>query len=213
MKFPYNRVLEIKKRYQRGELPREEAKEQLAYLLDLKDDNDFCAEAIPENVRNDYYQSYGPLVRLSDVCNTLRLWARTYTTPLPTDSDHKTEDRDYLREAWGYVELQISKSCLLNRLFFQTETLRTTPCPEHEGRWSGCAWSGTPCACQNGANVTGWLPNEEDTGYSDDPNAPLCDFCGKPPLKQGMWSTRVDGKRGHPECMDANPYSQKTQEK
>lgn len=45
MKFPYNKVLTIKGRYQDGRLSREEAKEQLAYLLDLKDDTDFCEEA------------------------------------------------------------------------------------------------------------------------------------------------------------------------
>lgn len=200
MKFPYNQVLKIKAQYQAGKLDREAAKEQLAYLLDLKDDSDFCAEAAGETYKP---ASYGPLLRLSDVCNTLRLWARTYSTPLPDDDPHKKQDREKLREAAEYVDLQVSKSCLLDRLFFQDESVRTVPCPEHKGRWSGCSWGSPGCACRNGANVTGWLP--ADDGYSDDPEAPLCDFCGKPPLKQGLWSSRVDNKHGHPDCMDKNP--------
>jgi hypothetical protein len=207
MKFPYNRVLEIKKSYQQGHITREEAKELMAYVLDMKDDNDFCVEAAKAESYNDSYpfHSYGPLVRLSDVCNILRTWARAYTEPLPGDHEYKTAERQRFSDAWSHIDLQIRKSCLLDRLFFQKEGLRMEPCPEHKGRWSGCSWSSTPCACQNGSNVTGWLPAVEDTGYNDDPNAPLCDFCGKPPFKQGMWSSRVDQKHGHPECMDANP--------
>jgi hypothetical protein len=208
MKFPYNKVLDIKARYQTGKLDREAAKEQLAYLLDLKDDDDFCGEAVAAQAENGWgeywqknYASHGPLLRLSDVCNILRLWARVYSTPLPGDDEYKRKDREKLHEAAGYVDLQISKSCLLDRLFFQEEGLRTAQCPAHRGRWSGCNWDSPGCACRNGSNVTGWLPPPEAEGYSGDPAAPLCDFCGRPPLKQGLWSSRADGKHGHPECM------------
>ena len=206
MKFPYNRVLEIKRQYQDGAITREEAKELMAYVLDMKDDNDFCVEAAKAESYNDAYpfHSYGPLVRLSDVCNILRTWAKAYCVAQPGENEYKAAVRQQFQEAWQHIDLQIRKSCLLDRLFFQNEGLRTVPCPEHKGSWSGCSWGSPPCACQNGANVTGWLPNEEDTGYSD--SSTLCDFCGKPPLKQGLWSSRVDGKHGHPECMDANPY-------
>jgi hypothetical protein len=202
MKFPYNPVLVIQAKYQAGKLSREDAKEQLAYLLDLKNDNDFCVEAAGETFKP---ASYGPLLRLSDLCNTLRLWARVYCTLLPGDDEYKKQDRLRLNEAASYVDLQISKSCLLDRLFFQDEALRTVPCPTHKGRWSGCVWDKLPCGCQNGANVTGWLPAPEAEGYVDAPEAPLCDFCGKPPYKQGLWSSRVDDKHGHPDCMDKNP--------
>jgi hypothetical protein len=50
----------------------------------------------------------------------------------------------------------IAKSCLLYRLIYAGEELRTTPCPKHKGRWSG--WSFDPCACSFGPNLTGWLP-------------------------------------------------------
>lgn len=211
MKFPYNRILEIKGQYQEGAITREEAKELMAYVLDMKDDNDFCVEAAKAESYNDSYpfQSYGPLARLSDICNILRTWAKAYEVPQPGENEYKTKVREEFRDAWRHVDLQIRKSCLLDRLFFQTEGLRTVPCPEHRGSWSGCVWKDLPCGCQNGANVTGWLPNAEDTGYVD---GPLCDFCGMPPKKQGLWSSRVDNKHGHPECMDANPmYPKKEQ--
>jgi hypothetical protein len=200
MKFPYNRVLEIKKQYQDGAITREEAKELMAFVVDLTDGNDACAEAIPAHERNEQYRSYGPLVRLSDVCNILRTWAHAYVTPAVPQEDWQMKDRSRFQEAWSFIDLQIRKSCLLDRLFFQTEGLRTVPCPVHKGRWSGCDWSSPGCECRNGSNVTGWLPAAEDTGYTD--SSTLCDFCGKPPLKQGLWSSRVDGKHGHPECMD-----------
>jgi hypothetical protein len=204
MKFPYDKVREIQARYQAGKLDREAAKEQLAYLLDLKSDNDFCPEAA-EKSEYSTPASYGPLVRLSDVCNILRLWAKAFSTQLPTDSKEKAEERNEFFTHWSRVDLAIRKSCLLDRLFFQDETIRTEPCPTHKGRWSGCDWNSPGCECRNGSNVTGWLPASEFTGYTDDPEAPLCSFCNKPPFKQGLWSSRVDNKHGHPECMDANP--------
>ena len=213
MKFPYDKVREIQHHYQAGKIDREAAKEQLAYLLDLRNDNDYCADAA-QPTEHFKPMSYGPVLRLSDVCTILRLWARTYATPLPNDADYTKEARKKLAEYWQYVDLQISKSCLLDRLFFQDdEAVRTEPCPEHKGRWSGCAWENLPCGCQNGSNVTGWLPLPEAQGYSTDPDAPLCSFCGKPPMKQGIWSSRVDDKHGHPECMDANPLPKDWQSK
>jgi hypothetical protein len=212
MKFPYNKVLEIRRSYQAGKLSRDEAKEQLAYVLDLKETDDFCADAVAElgASHGDYWRenfaSAGPLLRLTDICNILRLWARVYMATLPEDApEYAKEERKKFQEAAMFIDIQVSKSCLLDRLFYQAETLRKEPCPAHRGRWSGCAWEDLPCGCQNGANVTGWLPNAEDTGYSDDPNAPKCDFCGNPPFKQGLWSSRVDNKHGHPACMDKNP--------
>jgi hypothetical protein len=211
MKFPYNRVLEIQAKYQAGKLDREAAKEQLAYLLDLKNTNDFCVEAAGEPT--EYYKpaSHGPLLRLSDVCNTLRLFARLFCTPQPTDDEWKKKERLEHYEHFQKVDLAISKSCLLDRLFYQeNEGVRTVPCPDHKGSWSGCNWNSPGCACRNGANVTGWLPLPEADGYVDDPEAPLCDFCGKPPFKQGLWSSRVDNKHGHPDCMNANPMVKTT---
>jgi len=210
MKFPYNKVLDIKGAYQAGKIDRDTAKEQLAYLLDLKEDNDFCPDAVEKPTQYSKPMSYGPLMRLSDCCNILRAWAKAVYTPLPdVDSKEKAEDRNEFYLHWSTVDLAINKSCLLWRLFFTEEGVRQTQCPEHKGRWSGCNWSSPGCECRNGSNVTGWLPDEEFTGYQPEGEAPACDFCGKTPLRQGLWSSRVDGKHGHPECMDANPMPPK----
>jgi hypothetical protein len=208
MKFPYNRALDIQRAYKQGKLTREEATQQLSFILDLDDSNDFCAEAA--GVPTEYWKpsSYGPLLRLSDVCNTLRLWAKTYCVPVEGEDKWTAENRRKFYETWQYVDIQISKSCLLDRLFFQDdEVIRTVPCPAHKGKWSGCAWGepecatqGNPMGCMNGSNVTGWLPLPENMGYDERPDAPKCDYCGKPPLKHGLWFTRFDGKQGHPEC-------------
>jgi hypothetical protein len=168
VKFPYNQVLQIKRRYQDGELPREEAKEQLAFVLELGDDDDMCVEASSKHAI-----SYGPLVRLSDVCSVLTLWAEQSSTELPTDSHVTKETRQSFREAWNRVRLAIDKSNFLSRLFFTDEGLRTEPCEYHKGRWGGCwpVWNETPCACQAGGNVTGWLPADQkfaDLTYWDD---------------------------------------------
>lgn len=199
MNFPYERALEIRRRYKKGDLLREQAVEQLSFLLDIDDTSDMATGTVTKPNG----QSYGPLLRLSDVCNILRLWAGKFAEELPDDKEYKRDAREKFAEAWHAVDLAISKSCLLDRLFFQKEGVRTQPCPEHKGQWSGCNWD-KACACQNGSNVTGWLPNPEDIGYVE--GGPLCDFCQKPPMKQGLWSSRVDNKHGHPECMDANPY-------
>jgi len=60
-----------------------------------------------------------------------------------------------------YVFTQIHKSNLLHRLLYQGQKLRSRPCPEHKGTWSGCHWEALPCGCQDGSNVTGWLPEPE----------------------------------------------------
>jgi hypothetical protein len=84
-------------------------------------------------------------------------------------SDSGDAELDKLRayewacERVGWVFTQIAKSCLLWRLIYEGQELRRVPCPVHEGHWSGCAWPERPedaCACMDGSNVTGWLPNE-----------------------------------------------------
>ncbi len=62
---------------------------------------------------------------------------------------------------WAEVDLAISKSNLLARLFFTEEDVRVEKCPAHKGRWSGCDWKEGgvgPCACTTHSNVPGWLP-------------------------------------------------------
>lgn len=74
-------------------------------------------------------------------------------------------------EAVRALDLAVRKSCLLSRLIYVGEPLRTRKCPRHEGRWSGIPWPGAKCThgpdckCASGCEciapcgcATGWLP-------------------------------------------------------
>src|ERR1700692_879842 len=97
--------------------------------------------------------SYGPLVRLSDVCNTLRMWAHAKATVLPTDNEYTKQDREQFSEWFDTIELAIRKSNLLGRLFFTADNLRNIPCPTHNGKWAGIPMT-TICRCQAFGNLT-----------------------------------------------------------
>jgi hypothetical protein len=122
-------------------------------------------------------------IEVAEYCNALRIWA---TVSDRTDEEraflragcaHLTarfHGRVPIRtlcdalQAWGTTEapalammlsLFIGKSCLLSRLIYAGEPLRTRPCPIHRGRWSGC-FKVCPAGCNFEENVTGWLPND-----------------------------------------------------
>ena len=90
---------------------------------------------------------------------------RSMMTGKKTSEDHAYDElksQEKIAEAAYEVFRQITKSNLLARLIYGGQALRTTPCPTHKGRWSGCMWpkdSKDVCACMVGSNVTGWLPN------------------------------------------------------
>lgn len=76
-----------------------------------------------------------------------------------TERDHRLQDlREYESRASAVddVFLQISKSALLDRLLYGGEPVRTKPCPEHKGRWSGLEFGEN--MCPHGCQLTGWLP-------------------------------------------------------
>lgn len=100
----------------------------------------------------------------SKFCEIMDAWAQACMTELPTDDDHKKEWRKKFREAWQFIRLSIRKSCLLDRLMYGGETLRTVPCPVHKGRWSGCSVDPQPdgCNCRHDICLTGWQQNPED---------------------------------------------------
>lgn len=55
-------------------------------------------------------------------------------------------------------QTRIRKSCLLDRLLYVGEPLRTVPCPLHKGRWSGCFMPPCPHGCDRGCGCTsGWV--------------------------------------------------------
>lgn len=82
------------------------------------------------------------------------------------ERDATPEDAERVRS----LRLAIRKSCLLDRLIYIGEPLRTVPCPRHHGRWSGLSWPGETCThgpgcrCPHGCAcvapcgcATGWV--------------------------------------------------------
>lgn len=61
---------------------------------------------------------------------------------------------------WCRIELAIMKSCLLDRLIYGGEKLRTQKCPKHLGKWSGCSFAS--CECSHDSCLTGWIKNPDD---------------------------------------------------
>jgi hypothetical protein len=110
------------------------------------------AEAMLKELSKHYRMPVLPVRRF---CDALRTWGRAV-------QDGKYREKD-LVPAIDLVFLAIEKSNLLWRLLWAGEPLRSTPCPVHEGKWSGCVWpkdSKDVCPCMSGCNVTGWLPEQ-----------------------------------------------------
>jgi len=96
----------------------------------------------------------------SRFCTAMETWADAAATPLESDSQAARERRDQFGHHWQIIYGAIRKSCLLDRLMYGQEKLRTRPCPVHHGRWSGitsppCEHCGVGPTCQCN---TGWLP-------------------------------------------------------
>ena len=77
-------------------------------------------------------------VEIETLCNDGMAWLRAQRLPVP----------------------DVGKSCLMGRLIYGGEELRTRPCPVHHGHWSGCSPELCPGGCNYGINWTGWLPND-----------------------------------------------------
>ena len=105
----------------------------------------------------------GRLMSPDFFCGTLITWAELSGTPLEGEAEHRKELRKTFREHWNFVYVAIMKSCLLDRLMYGGESVRTRMCPKHKGRWSG-AWldESQRCECEHGSCLTGWLPNPGD---------------------------------------------------
>jgi hypothetical protein len=93
-------------------------------------------------------------------CDAFETWANATMSSLDSDDQEKREWREEFGEHWAHIQLAIVKSCLLQRLIYGRERLRTHPCPVHNGRWSGI--TDPPCQhCGIGPSCrcnTGWLP-------------------------------------------------------
>jgi len=84
-----------------------------------------------------------------------------YCKALYTYLDLRAEKDEKFAEMYGFLNVSVNKSCLLDRLIYCGEELRTEKCPTHDGIWSGCDFDQKitccrgPCGC-----ITGWLPNK-----------------------------------------------------
>jgi hypothetical protein len=106
-----------------------------------------------------------PTLKPEEFCEAFYTWAEACQTELPTDDADKKQWRIKFADHWSFIELAFHKSCLLDRLIYAREPLRTEMCPRHKGKWSGCVFEKLECGCQFGSNVTGWLvPPEQEKG-------------------------------------------------
>lgn len=78
----------------------------------------------------------GFVIDSEEFCDRIDEWAR-----LMCESERRHEK---FRQAWFLVRLAIRKSCLLSRTIYHGERPSQTPCPVHEGKWSGihAGWPG-----------------------------------------------------------------------
>lgn len=82
-------------------------------------------------------------------CSALRTWAAIVSA----------KDKD-TANAVSRLRQSISKSCLLKRMIYLGEELRTRQCPIHNGEWSGCYVERCPAGCDTCGCACGWLPND-----------------------------------------------------
>lgn len=99
-----------------------------------------------------------------DFCEALEQWAEAFVNPQEHDDSDTRVRRQEFQVHWGEVHKAIRKSCLLERLLYGGEKLRTRPCPIHKGQWSGitdppCEHCGVGPTCRCN---TGWLPEADN---------------------------------------------------
>lgn len=97
-------------------------------------------------------RTFNAPVEANVICHSLHIWLKGVR-----DGMRAMGSEDKAQMVAGLVTA-VEHSNLLARLIYGQEPLRTVMCPKHKGKWSGCNFSKEPCACQCGADVTGWLP-------------------------------------------------------
>lgn len=97
---------------------------------------------------------HSPVLSLHEFCTVFKEWLSVATPYLVK--------RGYLRDAEQastLFYLAVGKSSLLGRMLYGREKVRTVPCPECKGEWSGCFLK---CPCGG----CGWLPNTTEPSPS-----------------------------------------------
>lgn len=93
-----------------------------------------------------------PVMPIGRYCLALKMWQGALRDVAKSDS------LGTLSKSVDHAFLAIRKSNLLFRTLYLGQAMRTTKCPKHDGRWSGCTAEPCPHGCSVGMNVTGWLP-------------------------------------------------------
>jgi hypothetical protein len=101
-----------------------------------------------------------PVLPINEYCSALDTWlaciqALNAEGPQAGQgaSHYELQGESYY-EVLDEIRIDIAKSNLLGRLLYGGENLRTMPCPQHKGHWSGYQED-----CPLGCGMTGWLPN------------------------------------------------------
>lgn len=112
-----------------------------------------------------------PVRPVSHYCEAFTAWSRAIGAKVRRiengeESDSEAGYYKAISDALFTLTIPIYKSNLLARLIYGGEKLRTKPCPEHKGRWSGCEYGPIPCGCGAGMNVTGWLAESPEAEHN-----------------------------------------------
>lgn len=110
------------------------------------------AEAMLKRLSRHFRQ---PVLPIRRYCDALCLYADILSEQCAPGRSEHPRGEGYVHLLQGTIR-DIRKSNLLARLLYAREKLRTRPCPEHKGQWSGID------ECPYGCGSTGWLPEPEN---------------------------------------------------
>ena len=120
------------------------------------------AQGLLDVLKRHYKQ---PVLPMSKFCDAISTWFRCIERVNRKEQEANPDEKTWRSRGARYydqlrnIERDIRKSNLLARLLYSGEKLRTRECPEHKGKWSGCAAPGQ--GCPHGCGHTGWLPEPE----------------------------------------------------
>ena len=92
-----------------------------------------------------------PTMPVGKYCESLTQWLR-----IISQKEHPLVEARVANS----ILFNIKKSCLLKRMIYMGEDLRTVKCPIHNGEWSGCYAERCPAGCDTCGCACGWIPNE-----------------------------------------------------
>jgi hypothetical protein len=104
-----------------------------------------------------------PVLPLGKFCSAMDTWAQCIVEGVSRASNKTTAQGNEYHMWLTQMFIDIRKSGLLGRLFYDNEKKRTIPCPRHKGCMDTGLWAGAgdwpdDCLCDG----SGWVP-ETDT--------------------------------------------------